>query len=364
MNADRRARAELMLCLRGERVAADWPAVFGLANEVLLTPALYSALAASGQLSALPTDAADYLAMLHRLNAERNRSLHRQAIEIVGLFNQRGVTPALLKGGLALFAGPYADPAQRMMRDLDLLVPAERREAAVMALASLGYRPSRLYPAGHHAVGDFARPNDAGSVDLHTELIDASYLLPAAELRARATLKEVEGVGFLVPSPTDRILHNVLHAQIHFLGSFYRGELSLQQVHELAALARHFGAAIDWDFMAERLGEHRLATALESYLLAAERWFGVAWPLGRPASAWARLHYRRCELQQRVPALRQLGFPWGNVRGAFAWHRMRALYGNGHGKGGSPFHWRCRHLLHYVQSNSIGAAFRRALRPA
>ncbi len=366
MKTDRRATATLLLHLRGEAVPAerlgevDWLAVFQLANDQLLTPALFAALARSHQLLDLPTDAADYLAMVHRLNGDRNRTLRRHAIEIAGQLNQRGVAPVLLKGGLALFEGPYADPAQRMMRDLDILVPAEERGAAVMALGKLGYRLSRQYPPGHHAIGDFARPGDAGSIDLHTELIDSTYVLPAAEVRSRAALKEVEGVRFLVPSPTDRILHNVLHAQIHFLGHFYRGELSLQQIHELVALAGHFGAAIDWDFVAGRLREHRLTTALESYLLAANSLFGFTWPLAGPPGAGAWVHYRRCELQHRVPALRWLGIPWGNVRGAFAWHRMRAL----HGDAGGPLHWRCRHLLLYLRNKGVGAAVRRALRTA
>jgi hypothetical protein len=272
------------------------------------------------------------------------------------------MTPVLLKGGLALFDGPYADPADRMMRDIDILVPAYGRDRSVAALGDLGYRLSRPYPEGHHAVGDFARPHDAGSVDLHTELVDMSYVLPAAEVRARATPKELDGVRFLAPSPTDRVLHNLLHAQVHFLGNFYRGELQLQQIHELAALTRHFGPAIDWSLVERRLCEHRLATPLESYLLAARRLFGLAWPLSKPPAARALLHYRRCDLQLRIPWLSWLGVPWGNVRGAFAWHRMHALYGVGFG--GGPVRWRARHLLRYLHRHGVAAALERMLRAA
>ena len=66
-------------------------------------------------------------------------------------------------------------------------------------------------------------------------------------------------------------MHNLLHAQIHHLGNFYRGELQLQQVYELVALARYFGPAVDWCFVQQRMRTHRLTTALESYLLAAHR---------------------------------------------------------------------------------------------
>jgi hypothetical protein len=357
------ALASLVRCLRdapgdGAIAPPDWAPVLEIANHHLLTPALWSALGKSGHAAALPADAGDYLATLHRLNGDRNRALGWQAIELIGALNAQGITPALLKGGLALFDGPYADPAVRMMRDLDLLVPAGSRADAIAVLEQLGYRLVRQYAAGHHAVGDFARPNDPGSVDLHTELVDPSHVLPASEVWSRAEPRQAGGVRYVSPCATDRIMHNLLHAQIHHLGNFYRGELQVQQVHELAALARYFGPAVDWRFVQRRMRTHRLTTPLESHLLAAHRLFGLAWPLSRPPSLGARLHYLRCAAQLGTRPLQWMGVPWGNLRGAFAWHRMHAL----HGDTGGPLRWRCRHLLQYLRKKGPGAALGRLLR--
>ena len=357
------ALADLARCLRGAPIdSPDWVPVFKIANDHLLTPALWSALGDSGEAASLPADAGEYLAALHRLNGDRNRALRRQAIELVSALNHRGITPALLKGGLTLFDGPYADPATRMMRDLDILVSVESRGDAIAVLEQLGYRLTQQHATGHHAFGDFARPNDPGSVDLHTELVDPSHILPASEVWGRAEPREVGGetggVRYLSPCATDRIMHNLLHAQIHHLGNFYRGELQLQQVYELVALARHFGPAVDWPFVQQRMRAHRLATALESYLLAAHRLLGLAWPLSSPPSFGARLHYLRCEVQLGVRPLQWIGVPWGNVRGAFAWHRMHAL----HGDAGGPLRWRCRHLVQYLSKKGIGATLGRLLR--
>ena len=172
-----------------------------------------------GHAALLPADAGGYLATLHRLNGDRNRALRRQAVELIGALNEQGITPALLKGGLALFDGPYADPAVRMMRDLDILVPAGSRADAIAVLEQLGYRLARQHAAGHHAFGDFARPNDPGSVDLHTELVDPSHVLPASEVWGRAEPRQTGGVRYFSPCATDRIMHNLLHAQIHHLGT-------------------------------------------------------------------------------------------------------------------------------------------------
>lgn len=362
MSRRRRALAVLARILRGQptadSAAPDWVDIFALANEHLLTPALWSALQQSGHAAALPAEARDYLATLHRLSGDRNRALRRQAIELVGALNARGVTPALLKGGLSLFDGPYADPAARMMRDLDILVPAAARDDAIGVLQGLGYRLARGYGATHHAFGDFERPGDPGSIDLHTELVDPSYILPAANVWDRAGIRDAGGARYAAASATDRVLHNLLHAQIHHLGNFYRGDLQLQQAHELFALARHFGPAIDWCTVQRRMDAHRLGAALDSHLLAACRLFGLAWPLDRRPGLAGRLHYLRCQLQLDVQALQWIGIPWGNLRGAFAWHRMHAL----HGAAGGPLEWRSRHLLQYLRKKGVRTTLSRLLR--
>jgi hypothetical protein len=353
--SDWEALGNLANCLRGTPApACDWTEVLRVANDHLLTPALWDALDGA----AVPQDARDYLATLHRLNGERNRALRRQAIELIAALNRRHITPALLKGGLCLFDGPYADPAARMMRDLDILVPLVTRDEAIDVLHAYGYRLAQGYGADHHAFGDFARPGDAGSVDLHTELVDPIYLLPAAEVWQRGSLRTVDSIRYVAPSATDRVLHNLLHAQLHHLGHFYRGTLQVQQVYELARLARHFGSAIDWLFIEQRLRGYRLTAVLESHLLAAQRLFGLAWPLAQPAGLAARLHYRRCKLQFAIRLLHWLGVPWGNLRGPFAWHRMRALYGDA----GGPLNWRVRHLSQYFAKKGMAAGLGRLMR--
>jgi hypothetical protein len=308
--------------------ADQWPAVLRLANEQLLAPAIYAGLSAADRLGELPPPVADYLALLHRLNHARNQTLQQQALELALALNAADIEPMLLKGCLCLFAGPYTDPGARMIGDIDILVPAAGVGDAVAVLARLGYRLANQYPAGHNAYGEFVRAGDPGAVDLHVEPIDASHLLCASELWRASTVVTAGGARFRVPSADDRLLHNLLHAQIHDLGDFYRGELRLRQVHEFTVMARAFGSSVDWTGIAQRFADHRLETPLQSYLLAAHRLFGLAWPLSAAPSSMAKLHYGRCLLQLKLPLLRAPAMPWGNLRAAFAAHRMRALYGS------------------------------------
>jgi hypothetical protein len=337
---------------------SDWLALVGLANAHLLAPTLGERLLAGGGPSDLPAETRDYLGMLLRLNARRNVALRAQATALVRGLNDVGIRPVLLKGAITLFDAGDPLRRSRMMRDIDVLVPLTDLERAVGVVRGLGYQVHERYPSGHHAYGEFAKPGEPGTVDLHTELVDPSYVLPAAELRRRARPLDVDGLGATAPAPTDRLLHHLLHAQVHHLANFYRGELRLNQVHEFAVQAERLGAAVDWSFIARRLARHRLTVPLHSYLLAAGRLFGMPWPLSAPARTAADWHMRRCCWQLRHPRAGHWLAPVGNLRAAFAWHRMNAFYGDG----GTLTAPRLRHAVGFLRKKSMREVLQRLLR--
>jgi hypothetical protein len=303
----------------------DWQAAIAMANEHFVTPMLHAALAETQRLAELPADVRDYLALLHRANDARNRRLRQQALELLEALGAAGVKAMLLKGGIALFLGSDATRSGRMIRDLDVLVPREAADRALTVLDNLGYRLVDRYPVGHNAFGELARAGDPGAVDLHFELIDVPHVLPAVDVWRRATDFTVEGTRFFVPSPVDRVLHNVLHAQIHYLANYYLGTIELRQLHDLAVLAGLDGQ-VDWGFIADHLTRHRLKAPLHAHVLAAHRLLGAPWPLPRPPMLAARLHFRRCLLQLQMPLIARLAIPTANLRAAFARHRMDGMY--------------------------------------
>ncbi|MBE0532485.1 MAG: nucleotidyltransferase family protein [Rhodospirillales bacterium] len=337
---------------------AEWTAPLALANAHLVAPSVYANLLEAGRLGDLPKDVRDYLDLVHGCNGERNAALRRQALELIGGLRGAGVPLVLLKGAASLFLDHYRDPAERMLRDIDVLVPRRAAGQAFDVLRDLGYEAEIRYPPGHHAYADFTRPDDPGAVDLHFELVDPKYILPAGEIWQRARSASVDGHEFLVPSPTDLMLHHVLHAQIHYLGNFYRGVLDLRQLHEFATLTRHYGAAIDWPFIARRMAQYRLDVPLQSYALATERLLGLPWPLGKRPGIAAHLHYRRCVAQFHLPALAWLGIPWGNLRSSFAGHRLNALYG----AEGRLLPKMARHAAQYLEKHKADAVIGRLFR--
>ena len=272
--------------------------------------------------------------------------------------NRRGIRPLVLKGALSLFADRERDPAARMMSDIDIVVPMSARTTAEETLYSLGYHIADRYPEGHHAVGEFKREGDPAAVDLHLELIDQRYILPAVSVFSDARPTIVENATILLPSATHRVLHTLLHAQIHHLGNFYRDHVSLGQLYDFATIVALHRSDVDWLSIDLCMQEHRLTPALYSYLALADELFGLPWPLCRAPGTAGQRHAQRCLLQLHLPAREGVVILVGNLRAAFAWHRMRATYGDR----GGPLTWHGRHTWQYLKRHDVRQTIARLFR--
>lgn len=308
------------------RDVADWTVPLILANENLVGPALYASLVEAGRIAELPDDVREYLAFLRQHNEERNRVVRTQALELLSALHRAGVETMVLKGVHSLLRGLYPDPGARMVRDIDILIHPDAQKPAIAALEELGYSVLTQYLPEQHAFAEFTRDGSPSAVDLHHEIVDVPHLFSARDVWPRAEVKEVEGVQFYVPSPTDAFLHHLIHAQVHYRGGYFWGAIELRQLVEFAALARRFGSSIDWDEVTRRFAEQGLGTALQSYALVARHLLALPWPLPDLPTVAAWLHARRCLAQLRWPVLYSVLAPWSNLCAAFAEHRLRALY--------------------------------------
>lgn len=296
-----------------------WAGLIETANRSYLTPALHAALHEAALVPALPADVAQYLGVIAERNAARNARLRAQLRELVAALNRRGVVPLLLKGAAGLLGAADAYAASRMVTDLDLLVEPGQVDEARAALADLGYRRLEGRVTGRHAVGDFIRDIDVGAVDLHIDLIDEPGLLPLADVMARTVVCAWVGVRARVLSPTDRVLHLLLHDLVQDHG-IHDGRLNFRHLHELATLAEA-GAPVRWDEVAAHLARHRLDHLVEVAMLAARLFFAAPMPPAVRPSAGARLLVWRSLLILRHPRLARCGEIFGNAHRSLAWYR-------------------------------------------
>jgi Uncharacterised nucleotidyltransferase len=284
--------------IRTDRV--DWQQIARLAADRFLTPALWVSLSRKGLGADLPENARDFLQYVHSLNVERNRNTKAGVLEIASSLNGVGVEPILLKGAIHLFDSAYGDFGARMMVDIDILIPETEIVQVLAALAKLGYRVDGDEIWTAHAYSHLYRPGEAWTLDVHRYLSFQRNIVAPADVQREAVPLETDRVRLLAPSPTHRLFHNMFHAQLQNQ-NYMLGLVSLMQLCDFAALARHHYNSVDWAWLVATAREHGLRRALEAYVHLAVKLLGLQRPSEITEGFRAKFHHWRCLAQLRHP---------------------------------------------------------------
>lgn len=227
--------------------AVEWELLFEAASHQLVTPAVAYSL--RGQ-PGVPSQARDYLEGVFYLNGQRNRDVLNAFTDVLRALNTAGIEPVILKGMASLVCHLYPDPAMRISGDIDLLVDEGEGPVAAHLLASLGFKHSVVegfdYQDFHHLPPQ-RHPDTGVVVELHRRPLAQKYaaLLDARAVKADARSVRLGGCSAFVPSPTHRVVHNIVHNQLSH-SSYLKFHLNLRQLLELAALAQRHATEIDW----------------------------------------------------------------------------------------------------------------------
>ena len=269
----------------------------------------------------------------HQVNSvPGSRDLLDQGVAVLDALDQAGIEAVPLKGLHALRAGWWADPASRVMRDLDILVGESQAAAAEAVLSGLGYVP---LASGHDDYGDHERPprhlpGRDGSVELHTALVVSRWraVLPASEVLAAGPPM----------ATTAAVIHSIAHAQLHDEAHLL-ARVPLRALHELAVLSvGPRGAEIDWDRVRRRFAAVGAGAALDAHLDLARHLFAAAVPPpARPMRA--RWHRWWCDRLMAAPSWAPRYQAAVFAPRALSSARMTRLYGPG-----PVWWWRIRHL--------------------
>lgn len=159
--------------------------------------------------------------------------------EVATLLGERGIPVMPLKGVLFQLL-LYSDPTERLLCDVDVLVPEARFAEAIAILVEHGYRPGNAGPSWIEAVLESPR---GLPVDLHRRIFCAwRYRMPTHEQFARATLdRDRLGAPIHLQHPLDSLAHLVGkfvsdHVHAEAAGRFAELE-KLADAHALAPLA-------------------------------------------------------------------------------------------------------------------------------
>lgn len=194
-----------------------WRQLARMAADHRLEPLLASMARRAGFGGIVPQTLADRWQAAFRDAAIRALVQRRALQDVTGRLEHAGLPHVALKGAwLAYHAYPH--PAERPLRDLDLLLPADALLAAWRLLQSAGWTGPELAPA---TLAEFAARErhlpplvsaEGAVVELHGALHDpGDARVDAAALAARM-LANAHGDTIRYPQPADLLAHLCIHA--------------------------------------------------------------------------------------------------------------------------------------------------------
>lgn len=323
--------AAQVAALRQEMRAGGWcwPQLIAFASRELLAPALWVALCDQGLQGDPPAASADYLRRAHAVNAVRNTRIACELEGIIRTLNAVDIEPVLLKGAVDLVAPRYPDPAARILRDLDLLVPRAQCPRALAALAVAGYHEKSDWLETYFH--ELARPRAMAPIDLQWYVGGQRDVLAPEQACGGAVTMAQGGLRFRVLSPAHQVVHNVLHSELQDRGSKSRF-VWLRQLLDLATICRHHEQQLDWGQVRHRFARIGIEEVLIARLHMAQQLLGLAMPAGIDPTPAARAHLRRALARLRGPHTMRARGLWATIGSQFDPRLLDVIYHSGNSR--------------------------------
>ena len=220
----------------------DWDAVVQLSTQQLVFPALYCNLKCVGFLHYLPQELVNYMELVTGLNRQRNQHIITQATALNTLLLDHGIAPIFLKGTGNLLAGLYTDIAERMVGDIDFILPKEQYTKAIAILREDGYTDVLKYhyhlPMQRH-YRRIKKENNIAAIEIHKELLIEKY---TAEFNYNFVKKDTQTINQVcLLSYANKLNLSIISKQItdH---QFYYKTISLRNAYDVFLLSKKTNA--------------------------------------------------------------------------------------------------------------------------
>jgi hypothetical protein len=263
----------------------NWDTLLAAARRHHLLPLLYERLAELDG-SRVPPPVMARLRSAYYTNLLRNQRLGTELAEVIEALHREGVEAIVLKGG-ALAWTVYANPAQRPMADLDLMIRPGEMERASIVLHSLGFHlsssmPTHLVPFLQHFGGGLEWQRSEGDKTTYLEMkhnlagviwFRTAYSVEPYALWAACRPLALDGTGAWQLSAEDTLIHLCLHPPLsHAYAIPLSGYVDMDRVITAAE------GALSWSRLVERADRFRVKTAVYHGLQCAQRLLGTPVP--------------------------------------------------------------------------------------
>jgi hypothetical protein len=276
----------------------DWEKFAALCSSHLILPVIYLKFQSHHILEFLPDEVLEFLKEIYDLNRTRNTQILKQLQEVTGILNKGNIYPVYLKGAGHLLDGLYADIGERMMGDIDLLVPEKDFLLSARLLENEGYAMAgpcymEIEKLKHYP--GLLKPGAPAHLEIHRLPVAEAYqswFNPEIIDRDKKTGSSLNGCYVL--SDQHNIIHNFIHSQLDHEGNIY-GIVSFRDLYDLYLLSKRFPAE-------QTLPEIKSKRKAISYFVFAGKAFGLPgkfYPTGN-FSSW--LFSKKHDLNQSSKA--------------------------------------------------------------
>lgn len=216
MDDDPEARQQVEYEVSSGKV--PWEEFVWMGSSHFVLPALYSAFRRNGIIDLLPAELSEHLSAIYNINLRRNARIIEQSHQLIRILNSEGLEPVFLKGAGHLLQNLYHDSGDRIMSDIDILIPKDILPKAAKVLYNNGYfHPEEFNDddfENHHHLPGFEHKNEVAMVELHHAVSPGKYQEIVSNDEIFSEKKKIEGTGAWVLSVNHQQLLNFVHDQL------------------------------------------------------------------------------------------------------------------------------------------------------
>ena len=219
----------------------DWNQFIWTCSNHLVLPAIYLKFLKHDLLSYVPDVLAQHLEEIYTLNSTRNEQILLQVEEINATLNAAGISPIYMKGTGNLIDGIYDDIGERIIGDIDFLVPESDFLATAECFKNEGYQicfPAYLpYDQMKH-YPRLWKEDVAADLEIHRVPVTQKYAAHFCSDLVQQSKKAVTDFpGCYVLSDDHKVTLNFIHSQLSNAGHRL-GIVSLRDVYDLHCFSK------------------------------------------------------------------------------------------------------------------------------
>lgn len=245
--SDKENRAKVLSKVKNKDL--NWDEVVKTSTEHRVFPALYSNLKKSNILNHVPKDLVSYMTYISNLNKERNLKIIEQANEINSILISNDIKPIFLKGTAFLLTDLYNDISERMVGDIDFIIPIKDYKKCIKILYKSGYKDQKHlkyhFPESERRhYRRIIKKNHIAAIEVHHSLTKKKYV---NEFNYNFIKKNIQNInGFNVMGFQDQLNLSIISDQINDNGYYYR-TISLKHAYDIYLLSKKTSAKISFN---------------------------------------------------------------------------------------------------------------------